>query len=475
MDYQKKISNKTVYGYGLGNLGYGMVLQAMTTYLVFFGTSLLKIPSSLLGIIISTSVIWDAVSDPIMGTISDYTLSKRFGRRNLYIIIGSLGIGLFNGAIWSINEAWSLQVKLIAIVVCLYGIKTFATIFITPYMALGSELSDDYYQRTTVQSIRTIFFVFGMAFTVVVGMTYFLKSTPEFPVGQLNRAGYMYLGFTVSAITVITGIVTHLSTRKQIPRMIASINKSYTKKNKHLWLQLKNDLKVLVKNKNYLFIAMAYLSTNIASAIIGSIGLHVFTYTFHFQSLTIGIVLGALFLFNILCQPFWINYAKKYDKRNAAILATQIGIVSCVLFFLSVIFKQVITDIPYLLLPFAALTGISVGGLLTLPLSMIGDTIDLEEYQTGKRSEGLYYGGLTFSYKGSQAIAIAIVGVLLDLSGFNPSNSIQMESTQFVMGIILAVGSLISFLLTLYAYKHYNLSHEDIMNVRNKMKEKQNR
>jgi len=474
MELGNRINNKSIYGYGLGNLGYGMILQAMTTYLIFFGTSLLKLPSSVLGVIISTSVIWDAISDPIMGTISDYTRSKRYGRRNLYILIGSAGIAICNAGIWSISEDWSMSAKLIAMIFGVYGVKTFATIFITPYMALGSELSDDYYQRTTIQSVRTIFFVLGMAFTVVVGMTYFLKSTAEFPVGQMNRAGYMYLGFTVSIITVITGIMTHISTKKHIPRLIASISVTHSEKNKNLGKQLKGDIKELLKNRNYLFLALAYLSTNIASAIIGSIGLHVFTYTFRFSSMTIGIVLGTLFLFNILCQPFWIRYAKKHDKRNAAVLATQLGLVSCLIFVIAVVFKQQIIEIPYLLLPFSALAGVSVGGLLTLPLSMIGDTIDLEEYHTGKRSEGLYYGGLTFSYKGSQAIAIAIVGVLLDFSGFDAHSTVQLASTEFALGLILAVGSLMAFLLTLYAYKHYNLSHEDIVNVRNKMKEKQN-
>lgn len=473
MESQKSLNKKTIYGYGLGNLGYGMVLQAMTTYLVFFGTTLLKVPSSILGFVISTSVIWDAISDPIMGTISDYTKSKRFGRRNLYIIIGSIGISVFNAGIWSINESWSLQTKIILLVVFIYGVKTFATIFVTPYMALGSELSFDYYQRTTVQSIRTIFFVIGMAFTVVVGMTYFLRSTPEFPVGQLNRSGYMYLGFTVSIMTVMTGIITHVSTKKHIPRLVAAIDATYSTK-EHRWAdQLQKDIKELVKNKNYLYIALAYLSTNIASAIIGSIGLHVFTYTFRFSSLTIGIVLGTLFLFNILSQPFWLAYTKKHDKKNAAILATQIGVVSTFIFVLAVIFKVYIVQFPYMLLPFSAMAGFSVGGLLTLPLSMVGDTIDFEEYYSGKRSEGLYYGGLTFSYKGSQAIAIAAVGVLLDLSGFDATKSVQSVSTEYILGIVLAVGCLMAFLLTLYAYKHYNLSHEDVVNVRNKMKEKQ--
>ena len=174
MKNSNMLNQKSLYGYGVGNLGYGMILQAMTTYLVFFATTLLKIPGSVIGIIISISVIWDAISDPIMGSISDFTKSKKFGRRHLYILIGSFGIAFFNATLWSLNEDWSLTTKIVLVTILIFGVKTLATVFVTPYMALSGELSDDYHERTTIQSVRTVFFVLGMAFTVVVGLTYYL-------------------------------------------------------------------------------------------------------------------------------------------------------------------------------------------------------------------------------------------------------------------------------------------------------------
>jgi len=473
-DPSKPLNRKTLLGYGVGNLGYGMVLQAMTIYLVFFGTTLLKIPGSVLGIIISMSVIWDAISDPIMGSISDYTRSKRFGRRHLYILIGSVGVAFFNAILWTLNENWSLNTKIILVVIIVIGVKTFSTVFVTPYLALSGELSEDYYERTTIQSIRTIFLVLGMAFTVVVGMTYFLRPTVEFPMGQLNRSGYMYLGFSISIIMIISGLITYFSTKKYIPLLQSKIHKDHQGEKPKVIPQLKVDFKELSSNRNYFYVCLAYLSANTASAIIGSVGLHVFTFTFRLDSLTIGIVFGSLFIFMILSQPFWIKYSRKEDKRNAAIVATIIGIVACIVFLMAVVFKNFVVANPYMLLPFSALAGFSVGGLLTLPLSMVGDTIDIEEAHTGRRSEGLYYGGITFSYKASQAIAIFIVGVLLDMSGFDPDLTLQMPSTEIILGLILSIGSLLAFTLTLYAYYRYNLSHNDIVEIRKKSKEKQN-
>lgn len=466
------LNQKTLYGYGVGNLGYGMILQAMTTYLVFFGTTLLKIPGSVIGIILSISVIWDALSDPIMGSISDFTKSKKFGRRHFYILVGSIGIAIFNAALWSLNEDWTITTKIVLVTILIFGVKTLATVFVTPYMALSGELSEDYHERTTIQSVRTVFFVLGMAFTVVVGMTYFLKPTLEFPIGQMNRTGYMYLGFTTSIFMILSGLITYFTTKKYIPLLNSRIHKDHLGKKKKVWTQLRNDFKELGKNKNYQFVALAYLSANLASAIIGSVGLHVFTFTFRLDNIQIGIVFGAMFLFIILSQPFWVALAKGKEKKDAAIIATIIGLISGTIFLIAVFNKDYIVINPYTLLPFSSLAGFSVGGLLTLPLSMVGDTIDVEEYHTGRRSEGLFYGGLTFSYKASQAIAIFIVGVLLDLSGFDPNINIQLESTEMVLGLILAIGAIFAFALTLYAYSRYNLSYNDIKEIRIKLKEK---
>lgn len=85
---------KDKFSYGIGNLGVGVAMQVVGTYLVFFSTAILGISGSLVGIAVGFSVFWDAITDPVMGYISDITRSKRFGRRHLYLIIGALGVAL---------------------------------------------------------------------------------------------------------------------------------------------------------------------------------------------------------------------------------------------------------------------------------------------------------------------------------------------------------------------------------------------
>jgi Na+/melibiose symporter-like transporter len=89
-----KVTNRNIpiidkVGYGVGNLSIGIAMQVVGTYLVFFSTVILGIPGYLVGLAVSISIFWDAITDPLMGYLSDITKSKIFGRRHLYLIIGA--------------------------------------------------------------------------------------------------------------------------------------------------------------------------------------------------------------------------------------------------------------------------------------------------------------------------------------------------------------------------------------------------
>lgn len=152
---------KDKFSYGIGNLGVGVAMQVVGTYLVFFSTAILGISGSLVGIAVGFSVFWDAITDPVMGYISDITRSKRYGRRHLYLIIGALGVALTITLMWIIPSTLNSNLKFFLLFIDIILFKTFITIYVTPYTALGAELSTDYHERTSVQSIKTIFFLLG--------------------------------------------------------------------------------------------------------------------------------------------------------------------------------------------------------------------------------------------------------------------------------------------------------------------------
>ncbi len=458
------ISDKV--GYGIGNLSVGIAMQVVGTYLVFFSTVILGIPGYLVGLAVGFSVFWDAITDPLMGYISDITNSKRFGRRHLYLIIGSIGVALTLTLMWIIPSNLNTTLKFTLLFIDIILFKTFITIYVTPYTALGAELSSDYHERTSIQSIKTIFFLLGLAFVSVAGLYLFFQPTIEFPHGQLNPDSYRNIGYTSAIIVLITSLICIGNTKKYIPKL----NRNQTIENKGNNINLFIDsLKSTIKNKAFRAVALCYLFNNLASAFLSNIGLHVFTYTFVLTSQQIAIILGLQFLMSILSQPIWMMIASKYDKKPSMIFGLLLSFFAGIIFLGLVIFKSNVVSNVFYFFPYAIVAGFGTGALFTLPLSMVADTIDYDELNRGYRFEGFYFGSLTLYYKLSQSIAIFFIGILLDLIRFDSSLSIQSEFTLISLGLILAFGTMISFTLSYLSLRMYDLNKEKVIEIQHKI------
>lgn len=457
---------KDKVGYGIGNLSVGIAMQVVGTYLVFFSTVILGIPGYLVGLAVGFSVFWDAITDPVMGYISDITKSKRFGRRHLYLIIGSIGVALTLTLMWIIPSNLNTNIKFILLFIDIILFKTFITVYVTPYTALGAELSSDYHERTSIQSIKTIFFLLGLAFVSVAGLYLFFQPTIEFPHGQLNPDSYRNIGYTSAFIVLITSFICIWNTKKYIPKL----NRNQTIENKGNNINLFIDsLKSTIKNKAFRAVALCYLFNNLASAFLSNIGLHVFTYTFVLTSQQIAIILGLQFLMSILSQPLWMMIASKYDKKPSMIFGLLLSFFAGILFVGLVLFRTYVISNVFYFFPYAIIAGFGTGALFTLPLSMVADTIDYDELNRGYRFEGFYFGSLTLYYKLSQSIAIFFIGILLDLIRFNSALLSQSEFTLISLGLILGLGTMISFSLSYLSIRMYDLNKEKVIEIQSKI------
>lgn len=454
-------------GYGIGNFSTGVAIQVVGAYLVFYCTAILDIPGSLVGIAVSLGIIWDAITDPLMGYFSDITKSKTFGRRHLYLLIGGIGIAITNFFLWNIDRSLSTSIKFTIILTDLLLVKTFMTIYITPYTALGAELSNDYNERTSIQGVKTIFFLIGLAFVSVLGMYMFFQPSPKFPIGQLNPFAYRNMGIFTSVIIAVFSVVCFGATKKYIP----ILNKTLPSEDGGI-VNLARSFKGVFLNRTFRYVAFAYMFTNIASALLSNIGLHVFTYTFSLSSQQIALIIGVQFTVSILSQPVWAYTARKIDKKPSMILGILICILSSIIFIGMVFMKDIIGGNPMWFIPFTILAGFGTGGLFTLPLSMIADIIDVEDLNTGKRSEGTYYGCLTLFYKLSQSVTLFIIGIMLDLVKFDSDLPVQAESTVIILGLMLGVGTIISFIMAFLSLKGYGLNRIKLEDVQRKIGER---
>ncbi len=464
------LNKKTLWGFGFGNLGFGLISQILSAYLVFYATVILGMSGASIGILVSIGIIWDAVSDPIMGYLSDLTRLKKYGRRHLYLLIGGIGTVVVNLGLWYIPASYSNLTKWVFMIILVLFIKTFLTIYVTPYTALAAEISDDYTDRTRIQAVKTTFFLVGLFLATAFGMLLFFKSTPEYPIGQLNPQGYHMMALFGSVLMMLSMLSAYFSTKHLVPALNARILTNPAINVKTFFKEIGDSF----KNSDFRAVVLGYLFTNIASALISTLGLHIYTYTFGLNNNGIAAIVATQLVLSIVSQPFWIKYSDKHEKSKAIKLGIKIAILGCLYFIASVAFRGVIDGRVLFLFPFGILVGFGTGGLFTLPQAMVADTVDAQALKTGTRQEGVFYGNLTLCYKLSQSIAIFLLGFALDFLKFDANKSIQLDSTVIGLSMLLGIGSIISLTFAYISYRPYLLTkkrmheiHEELRALKN--------
>lgn len=461
----KQLTNKVLWGFGSGNLGFGLITQILSAYLVFYATAVLGMSGASVGILVSLGIIWDALSDPIMGYLSDHTRSNRFGRRHFFILIGGFGTAIIHLFLWNIPVGLSNQYKWIFMVIYVMTIKTFLTIYITPYTALAAEISDDYTERTKIQAVKTIFFLVGIFLATAFGMAVFFQSTELYPIGQLNPIGYRNMSIFGSILMFISMAVAYISTQNLIP----SLNKRILSERSTSIASFFKEMHSAFLNKDFVSVVFGYLFSNISSALISTLALHVYTFAFYMNNDDIALIVGLQLVASIASQPFWIKYSDRYEKKKAVHAGILISAIACLYFIGCIPLKAFIQSNVLWLTPFGILAGFGTGGLFTMPQAMIADTVDSNALSTGRRQEGVFYGTLTLCYKLSQSIAIFLLGFALDFLNFNPELQIQSDFTANGLAYLLAVGSLISFILAYFSYNPYELTQRKMVEIHNKL------
>lgn len=449
--------------YGIGNLGYSVVSQTITNFFMFFGTSVLKVSGSLIGIAIAVSTIWDALCDPFVGYVSDTKSFKVFGNRNGYILLGTIGVSLINLLIWFVPMGLSQVLKFVWVLVALLLNETFCTLYSTPYGALGGDLSSDYNDRTVIQIYKTIFFILGMILPSVL-LQIFLPSTPEFPQGQLNPAGYKKIAIVCSLIMLLCGLVCVFGTLKFSRKNANNLSNVKPEKFsfKSLFLGFVNSL----KNGQQRLVVFGYSLSMISAAFLTSVGLHFFTYCFNYSSLKITVLLSALLVGMVLSQPFWYKLSLKQDKKPALLTGLLVAICGVIVIMITYILKSVLAVSSfYIILVAIFIVGFGAGTLYSLPTSMYLDVIEYVSDDSSKNSNAATSQSfLTFSYNIANALALLIIGVLLDVIKFNPNQLTQTRPVQTGIAIILFLGVLISLIGSFLLFYRYKLKKKHFEN-----------
>lgn len=454
--------------YGVGGLGYSSMSQTLNNFIMFFATAVMGISGSLVGIAIAISSIWDGVSDPLVGHLSDNCQSKFFGKRLGFMLFGIFMISVINILIWSMPLGLSQGGKFAWLLVGMLAIETANTCFGTPYSALAIDIAPDYNDQSKVQGVKTVFNIIGMILPNVL-MYFFMPSISIGIQSQHTQQGYINIAFINSALLISLGLITIFSTLR------------YTRKNKiYKMLEEKQKFEVgkllggyfnVLKNKDFRAVIIGYSFATIASSFLTSVGLHLFTYCYHFSSPQISIVLIAMFGGAICSQPLWVYLAKRIDKKKSLIISLSTIVLGVFIIAVTFLFREFIVPntMFYLALPCMLFCGIGAGAMYSLPFSMYADVVTLEMTKTGENNAGAYTGYFTFTYNLANSVALLIIGFLLDFIKFDSSSPLQALSVQNGLAGIVFFGCIIFMSLAIMAFSNYSVRRSQVLKIQMKL------
>ena len=405
----KKVPLGTTIAYGMPGVGAGYMYLLMSLYVMKFSTDVLLIAPAVMGIIFSISRIWDAISDPIAGYLSDRTTFK-FGRRRTWMLLSFVPISFGFLAVFSPPEGMQGQSLDLWMMIAILSFYSAITLFNVPHMALGAELTDDYHERTRLFGVRHIGFTFGSILSLV-SMS-LLISEENSPTGDVRELASNLAFFAVAVMSLM--IFFSVSRLKEDPKFQNRVNKNPFRAFRDIWVNPHAKILIIV-----LFIE------NLGGAVIGVLTLYVTQYIIGTPALAPLMIL-AYMLPSALSVPFWIPLSRRFGKINLWVFSMAFtGISFGATFFTP--FIDSVTARVVIMFVGAFLAGIAAGCGGAIGPSIKGDVIDYDEYLTGERKEGSYFAALNFVYKSATGIMLLVTGFVLQFSGFIPNEPQTME------------------------------------------------
>jgi glycoside/pentoside/hexuronide:cation symporter, GPH family len=412
----------------------------------------------LIGLAISVPRIWDAVTDPVMGNISDNT-RMRYGRRRPYMFLGALLGGILCSIMWMPPGSLSTTGMFVYFLITSILFFTAYTIYSVPFNALGYELTTDYDERTSVMSYKTMLMNIGAA--LLLPWAYKLCLLPQF--GDNAVEGARVVGVLFGLLILFAGFGAAAFCRENPEAKIQAKIKiveaiKYTFSNK-VFLLLSVLVLCVIMGVFLAFPLMFYI--NIAYIVPGNEDK---------ASDLIGFYGTCYGVMGIAAVPVINLLGQKFGKRPTLIA----GLVLLMLSFPAswLLFSP---QYPLLQLVFAAMASPGLSFVWILTSAMMADVCDLDELKTGLRREGMYGAVFTFLVKLGLAGVMALSGVILGLAGFDQNLKLQTPETILklrVLFMLLPLGTLAAALILTVKYP---LSREKMQQIRTLLNRKTER
>lgn len=453
--------------FGAGHLVLNLYPGALGFFMFFLLTAFGMDPF-LAGLLGGLPRIFDAITDPIMGFISDNTSSK-WGRRRPYIFVGGIISAITFVLLWQLDEnnssTYNFWYFLIMSMVFLIG----NTMFATPLVGLGYEMTTDYNERTRLMAFsQTV----GLIAWVIVPWFWVIIADPDIFSNQAQ--GVRDMSIFVGAICLVLGLLPAIFCR--------GIDSSHMKNRRKLsfktifsnFKELFTSIGHAVKNKPFMKLCGATFLVFNGFQIVASFSFFIFVFyifngsydatsTWPAWFSSIGALVSAF-----LVIPIVTKMSTLWGKKNAFIIATAISIVGYILKWWA--FTPDNVWLSFLPIP---LMSFGLGSLFTLMMSMTADVCDLDELNNGMpRKEGTFGALYWWVVKLGQGLALVLGGLVLKMVGFDGNAATQTAETLTKLRLADIIIPAVTAGLAILVMRNYSLSEERAREIKEQLEER---
>ncbi len=442
-----------VIAYGAPGIGAGYMYLLLSLYVMKFSTDVLLIAPAVMGTIFFVSRLWDGISDPLAGYLSDRTRSP-LGRRRTWLAASLLPIVAAFLMVFAPPQSLTGGALIAWMAVAIIGFYTAMTVFIVPHMSLGAELTTDYHERSRAFGLRHAFFTAG-SILALISMQLFINAESQGP-AAVRDVAFLLGGLAA----VVTGALILFA----IIRL--NENPDYQDRGARNPFRAYHD--VWVNPHARLLIIVTFIE-NIGSAVIGTLTLYIAQYVVGRYDLAPLMILSYM-VPSTLSVPLWIRLSRVFGKVRLWIFSQLLTGVSfgCAIFLP---FLPDETSKLVVIFGFAFFAGLSAGCGGTVGPSVQSDVIDYDEYVTGERKEGTYFAAWNFVYKSAAAVMLMLTGFVLQAAGFVPN---QEQTMQVKIALVMLYGAfpLTCYMIGAYLFMHFKLDETEHKRIRRALEQR---
>jgi GPH family glycoside/pentoside/hexuronide:cation symporter len=461
-----RVTTGTRWAYGAGGAGYGVLYNAHFFVLIYY-SQVLGLDAGLAGLAVSIGLVADAITDPLVGYLSDSTRSK-WGRRHPWLYASILPLGASFYLLWHPPGFVAGNTLLFAwLVVCNVSMRTALTMFLVPAYAIVAELTASYDERTR---LLTGFHVINSIFTngmSVLMYAIWLVPTEEISDGVMNPEGYQSAGLFGTVIIVGSILVFTIGLRRFIPRL-----RQYQVNKPPSWGQFFLQVADVFRSASARFVVAGGVLYYAGVGTYVALWVYIYSYFWEFTSEQISIIVVPMALAALILPPAMARWAAGREKKTVAITgllgAMAVNVVPISLRLLGLFPENGSEALFWIML---------VAGFFETVLflvfdicwrSMIADLTERTELETGRRNEGVISSTITFTTKCADALGTLIAGILLSLIAFPTETAVGDVAPAIIAKLGLIYGPVVfliwmGVILSISRYRISRSRHQEML------------